>query len=198
MVQAVLENAYAYAWGVILNYAAPEVLPNIQDAELVVDQPTRNAGPEATFVAMVHDACHIYAESKGIGDTGRRGQWHNRQFVGIANSLGFPMWGHNDPTYGAARLGYDMALRPSTELAITHLREGLVVVTNPEIQERWTGDPSRWPIPMCRTRRITRPGKSGEPAVCGCGTTIRIALGAFHRAPIRCEQCGELFQLKGR
>lgn len=186
-------DAVEYAWAVLQLYARPFVpedaaIPDVEYADLFLSEPTREAGAHAIFSALAHDVCHFIAEAHGASETSRRGQWHNRSFATIATNLGFPPM-PNDPTFGSARLSFDNMDRPASVRALQRLADAFTRESEP---------PDLWPVPMCRSRRIIRPGKSGEPAVCKCGTTIRIAIGAFHRAGIRCEKCGELFQLKER
>lgn len=181
------DTAVAYAWGVLCLYASD--LPDLEDSEVFLDAPTREAGAEAVFAALAHDAAHLLAARRDITDTSRNGTYHNLKFATLAMELGFITSVRADTRFGWAtlHLNYPQIDKP-------HHRALAKLVS---VFGRGPEDLTP-PVPLCLTRRITRPGRAGEAAVCACEppTTIRIAYSVFSRRPIRCEVCGTRFRLK--
>jgi hypothetical protein len=129
----------------------------------------RGAGP--VLGTLIHEAAHAVAFVRGIQDTSRRGQYHNKRFKGIAESLGVvigldPRIGHSPttlPPSTADKYRVELAQLDAALTAFRHAEQ--VGPTKPKNQN--------YVKAMCECPRVIRVGKTvlvEAPIICGaCG-----------------------------
>lgn len=129
------------------------------------------------FDTLLHEAAHGVAAKRGIADTSRRGQYHNKRFKEIAEELGLHVsynnrsgWADTSlPELTAARYRKEMEALDAAIVA-TRTREG-----GPAAED-------------------DKPTRTVPPAECSCGRKIRVAPSVLALAPILCGRCGDEFR----
>uniref|UniRef100_UPI003F494405 hypothetical protein n=1 Tax=Amycolatopsis sp. CA-290885 TaxID=3239925 RepID=UPI003F494405 len=147
--------------------------------QLTVGGGVLRKSPRGVLASLLHAAAHGIAAMYGINETSRRGQYHNKKFVELAEQLqlrvddaGVSGWASTEvpeevaETYGAELGQLSTALAPELNKLI------------PEVKPD------------------SGPGRSGKIlAVCSCSPPYRIWAAARTLAEARpvCSQCGEPF-----
>lgn len=155
--------------------------------EVVVVAEHLDRDPTDIVGTLIHEAAHALNFERGIYDCSRS-QYHNRAFKAAAELLGLHV--EQVPNYGFAitRLKSETVARYEED--IRQLAEVLVHRAKPaaasgiSVPKGGTEDPPD-----------ERPGSRNRKAVCRCSFIIRVAKTTLEQTVIRCESCGEPFQL---
>ncbi len=134
----------------------------------------RGAGP--VLATLLHEAAHALASVRGIQETSRRGQYHNKRFRLLAEELGL----HVDYD---TRIGWSPTTLPDTTASayageIAALQSALTAVRRPEPPAGRDATGRSRTVPM---------------ALCGCPRRIRVAPSVLAAGPIICAVCEEPF-----
>lgn len=85
----------------IRGYHAPqrwELGSNTQAAELLIAAEFLDQPPRRIFTTLLHECVHSANFTKGVNDTSRDGQYHNRQFMSLGTEMGLMC--ERDPQVG--------------------------------------------------------------------------------------------------
>lgn len=136
---------------------------------------------------LLHEAAHALNFERKVHDCSRS-QYHNRAFKAAAEELGLEVT--QVPFYGFAVT----RLKPETvqryEEDIKHLAEVLVHRAKPVAVPSGTTPKGGDEEPPDE-----KPTSRNRKAVCKCSFIIRVAKSTLEQTRIRCELCGEAFEL---
>lgn len=146
-------------------------------------------GAEDVAETLLHEAAHAMNFMRGIKDCSRS-QYHNRSFKEAAEALGLtvtqvPHYGYADTTLPAETAAlYQTEISGLREVLI-HRRRPLLGPTSGPKGDGSTTDSNGEEGPRSRHLKAT----------CACPYVIRVSRKTLSSTSIRCESCGELFQV---
>lgn len=169
--------------------------------EMFVSGESLAIGAEDTIVSILHEAAHLVNKIKGIQDTARYGQVHNRDFVVAARIFGMDyQHAERDPALGYSDVQLDDLGRSwwADEIAqlereikgrVTHDRANFVK-KNPDKPT----DP-RWTLTTDAAEKVTKVRRQRKVYRCQCDTPRTVAMFAedWRAADVTCEACGSHF-----
>lgn len=157
--------------------------------EVVVVAEHLNRSAEDVVGTLLHEAAHALNFERGVKDCSRS-QYHNQHFKAAAEEIGLSV--DQVPHYGFART----AMLPVTAMRYASETAGLSVVL---MHRREFALPSAPPGGGAgATPGSDAPAEKGgryKKASCACPFNIRVARATMEATVIRCESCGEPFQL---
>lgn len=154
--------------------------------ELLVSGECLSRDPRYILETILHEAAHAVAHERGVKDTSRRGRYHNKRFVAIAEELGLVWPEGQAPDAG---IGYSAVKLPDEAAetwadALAALDEGRAawrsIVTDEVVAEA--------PRRKSKNRR--------PKAVCGCSDERPIWLSwrVLEAQTVACAACGEVYR----
>jgi hypothetical protein len=168
---------------------------NSRAAEIVLNATYLDRSAEDVLTTLVHEMAHAYATAKGIWDTSRDGQYHNRRFAEIAIQLGAHVV--KDPKIGHRTRGLTAEGRQRYGDLLADLASALTLVRDP----RGTVTPPLPPTgaipPFTTVTTVSLPLRKYVFPVCGCldrrgrpEVVGRIAVGKWVPGKLLCTVCG--------
>lgn len=160
--------------------------------EVVVVAEHLDRSAEDILETLVHEAAHAMNFARGISDCSRS-QYHNTRFKEAAEELGLSV--ERVPHYGWAFTRLPDGTAANYQLEIVGLREVLIH------RNRVLALPSGPPTGDDDTTDTD--GQDGEEgprsrhlkATCACLFVIRVSKKTLTSTVIRCESCGEMFEV---
>lgn len=153
---------------------------------------------EGVLVTLLHEACHVWAQAKGVRDTSRDGRYHNRRFAEIALMIGLVV--EKDKVIGHRTPGLSAWGQVDYADLVGDLDRGLVLAREPVLDVPDDGgaepdDESDDPVGS-----VGMPGSIALSAkyvfaTCQCQdgrrrpVTIRVAKGSWRPGVICCSVC---------
>lgn len=147
-------------------------------AEIKISAEGLNRPPVEVLETMLHEAAHALAETRGVKDTSRQGQYHNDKFAGLAREVGLTPPETRHPVHGYAFTTPNADLETRYGSALKVLEAALTLYR-------------------------AEPGGGGEKAAtkpkrvkvaCGCDDrAFHIAPGVLAKGGITCDVCGSPF-----
>ncbi|TKG61542.1 hypothetical protein [Prauserella endophytica] len=137
--------------------------------------PRRNElrdGAEQTLTALLHEAAHQLAETRGLTDTSNRGYYHNRVFADLADEVGLDVAKDDPAKPGGGPGGWSRITLP--EACAARYAEQLTVLSDA------LADYPR-PTPP--------PSRNNVVATCACPRRIRLAPSELAKGAIHCGLC---------
>lgn len=177
-------------------------------------------GATDTFQTMVHEAAHVLADARGVKDTSRNNQYHNRKFVDLATELGLHWPAGREPDkvigFSAVELTEETADRysdqihalaesiqlylalPSFLVALLGLSNGSAGRTGTDGGQSGGGAGTGGLTVPPRKPRGTAKNRNNPVASCGCDTprTLRISRKMLDLGDITCGLCGDPFAIR--
>lgn len=157
--------------------------------EVVVVAEHLDRNPADIVETLLHEAAHALNFARGIKDC-TASQYHNQLFKAAAEELGLTV--EQVPHYGFALTG----LKPGT---ITRYEEDIKQLAEVIIHRAKSVALSGVETPPKPGDADTTPGdrhgSRSRKAVCRCPFIIRVAKSTLEQTRIRCETCGEVFEL---
>ena len=161
--------------------------------EVVVVAEHLNRSAEDVVATLIHEAAHALDFTRGIHDCSRS-QYHNRKFEAAAKELGLDVT--QVPHYGFAQT----KMQPETsqryhaetealQEVLMH-RRPMVSASKPAGTGAGDGRGSE-----SDDTDPPKPGGRYKKASCACPFNIRVARTTIAATTIRCDSCGEPFQL---
>jgi hypothetical protein len=163
--------------GVNLGHFAPDRWVRGDEVvhELFIGGEGLSRGGVDVLGALLHEAAHGAANTRGIKDTSRQGRYHNAAFRSIAESFGLTL--EKDP-----RIGWSVTTVPA------------------ETVEMYAAEVAQLTAAITAYRRSEAPdaeGKTksnnGRAAMCSCGRKIRGSNTVIDAGPIICGLCSTPF-----
>ena len=162
--------------------------------EVVVVAEHLNRSAEDIVATLLHEAAHALCFQRGIYDCSKS-QYHNQKFKTAAEEVGLQVtqvahYGFAATTLPAETAGWYDAETVELQRVLLHRRSMVNL-------------PAKPPKPGTGDAEADKPDE-GEPpetggrykkASCGCPYNIRVARTTLAKTSIRCESCGEAFQL---
>lgn len=160
--------------------------------EVLVVAEHLDRGAEDVLDTLLHEAAHSVNFEKGIKDCSKS-QYHNARFRMAAESLGLAV--RQVPHYGHSHTTLPEATAKLYESGLAALREVLISRRRPVSISTGTADGVNTP-----TDENEPDGENGSrsrhlKATCACPYVIRVAKKTLENTVIRCESCGEPFQV---
>lgn len=151
-------------------------------AEIFISGEGLERGAGAVMGTLLHEAAHAAAATRGVQDTSRRGQYHNKRFKELGEEFGLEL--EYDKRIGWSRTTLPESTRTQFADAIAELDRAIQAIRTSEVDAAGLG-----------SKGGTGGGRGGGSrttplASCTCGRKIRVAPAVLEKAPITCGACG--------
>lgn len=161
--------------------------------EVVVVAEHLNRASEDIVETLIHEAAHAMNFARGIKDCSPTSQYHNARFKEAAEELGLTVtkvkhYGYAFTTLAPETASHYVVETTLLEEALIHRRPRHII--SPATPPSSDGDPAT-PSPDDEEKSTTRSRK----ATCACPFIIRVSKKTMDDTVIRCDSCGEPFQL---
>lgn len=158
--------------------------------EVVVVAEYLNRKSEDIVETLIHEAVHAMNFARGIKDCSTTSQYHNERFKRAAEELGLAVEKVTNYGWALTRLPGRTAVRyvqetAELETALVHRRTPSAPVTKGGNDSEAEDGNGRDPKPIGRSRKAT----------CQCPYIIRVSTKTISNTTIRCESCGQAFQI---
>lgn len=143
-------------------------------AEMFVSGEGLRRGAADVFTTELHEAAHSLAFVRGIKDTARRGQYHNKKYKTLAEELGLVI--EHDQTIGFSITTLPPSTAAKYRKEIDQLTEAITAYRHDEVPG------------------VSKPKAPNYiKATCECPRVIRVGKTVLGEAPILCGACGKEF-----